>query len=242
MKVIPAIDIMGGKVVRLLQGDAKKVTVYSDSPVEVAKNWDLYGVDMIHVVDLDGAFGGELKNLGVIAEIARSVNAKVEIGGGMRDEAAIEKALGAGIYKVVIGTKALDSAFLKSAGKRFGEHIAVAIDVRSGLVYTRGWVEKTGVKAPDLIREIARCGIKTVIYTDISRDGTLEGPNIESLRGVLGKAKIEIIASGGVSGIEDIKKLKSLEKDGLAGVIIGKALYENKIDLKEVVSVCSQKG
>jgi phosphoribosylformimino-5-aminoimidazole carboxamide ribotide isomerase len=241
MKLIPAIDIMGGKVVRLLQGDAKRATVYSDSPLETAKNWDAYGVEFLHIVDLDGAFEGGLKNLDIVSEIARSINAKVELGGGMRDEAAIEKALGAGIDKVVIGTRALDLDFLKRIGKRFGAHVAVGIDAKSGMVCTEGWVKKTEVKAVELLKEIERCGITTVIYTDISRDGMLEGPNISSLREFLGKAKIEVIASGGISSIEDIKKLKALEKDGLAGVIIGKALYENKMDLKEAVSICSRK-
>jgi phosphoribosylformimino-5-aminoimidazole carboxamide ribotide isomerase len=242
IKIIPAIDIMGGKVVRLLQGDASKVTVYSLSPVEMAQNWASYGIEMLHIVDLDGAFGGELKNLEVISEIAKSVDAKVELGGGIRNEAAIEKALRAGIDKVVIGTKALDSKFLKEAGKRFGEHIVVGIDAKSGMVCTKGWVEKTEIKAVDLIKEIERCGIKTVNYTDISRDGMLCGPNIASLRELLSKTSLEVVASGGVSNIDDIKRLKALEKEGLAGIIIGKALYENAIDLGEAVLICSQKG
>jgi phosphoribosylformimino-5-aminoimidazole carboxamide ribotide isomerase len=238
MKPIPAVDIMGGKVVRLLQGDAKKVTVYSDLPVEMAGKWASYGVEFLHIVDLDGAFEGNMKNLAIVSEIAKSVPAKIELGGGIRDEAAIEKALKAGVERVVIGTKALDRSFLASIGKKFGNRIVVGIDAKQGMVCTKGWVEKTGVKAIDLVKDIENAGIKTVIYTDIAKDGMLEGPNIPALKELLSSTRIDIIASGGISNIEDIKKLKALNEERLAGVIIGKSLYEKTLDLADAVKVC----
>lgn len=242
MRPIPAVDIMSGKAVRLLQGDAKKVTVYSDSPVEMAKKWASYGVEFLHIVDLDGAFEGNMKNLDIVSEIAKSVPAKIELGGGIRDEAAIEKALNAGVARVVIGTRALDRSFLDSIGKKFGNRIVVGVDAKQGMVCTKGWVEKTEVKAIDFVKDIENAGIKIVIYTDIAKDGMLEGPNISALKDLLSATKIDIIASGGISNIEDIKKLKALGEERLAGVIIGKALYENTVDLAEAVKICSQKG
>jgi phosphoribosylformimino-5-aminoimidazole carboxamide ribotide isomerase len=241
MIVIPAIDIKGGKVVRLTQGKFTQETVYSDSPVEMARKWASYGVEMIHIVDLDGAKTGSLTNLGSVKEIAGAVKVKIELGGGMRDEESIKAALGAGVEKVVLGTKALDEQFLWNIAAKFRENLVVGIDASEGLVHTKGWVLKTNMKAVDLARKIASLGIKTINYTDISKDGMLEGPNLDSLREMLQIGGLDVIAAGGVSSIDDIKKLKVLEKDGLKGIIIGKALYEGKLDLGEAVKVCSQK-
>lgn len=238
MRVIPAIDLRGGKVVRLSQGMAERETVYSDSPVETAIKWSESGVDMIHVVDLDGAFGGELRNLTVVRDIAMAVGSKIELGGGIRDEAAIQMALDAGAAKVVIGTRALDRRFLEKIITLHGEKIVVAIDARSGMVRTKGWTSETDIRAVELARSIEAAGVKTINYTDISRDGMLEGPNIESLRELLLAVDIDVVAAGGISAMEDIRNLKALEGDGLAGVIIGKALYEGKIDLKEAIRIC----
>lgn len=241
MIAIPAIDIKDGKVVRLSQGKFSRQTTYPDSPLEAAKRWDSFGVEMIHIVDLDGALGGTLRNLEVVSRIVKSVKAKIELGGGIRDEETIEKAIAAGVEKIVIGTKALDQKFLQTVAKRFKGRIVVGIDARNGLVHTKGWVFKTGTTAIELAGRISAIGISAINYTDISRDGMLEGPNIDALRGLLGATGLNIVAAGGVSRIEDIKKLKTLESEGLKGVIIGKALYEGKLDLAEVIEICSQK-
>lgn len=243
MKVIPAIDIRGGKVVRFAQGAADKETVYSDSPLEAAERWAGFGVDMIHVVDLDGAMSGRLKNLAIVEKMARTIKPKIELGGGIRDEAAVKIVLESGIDKAVIGTKALDEAFIMKAGRKFRERLVAAIDTRDGLVRMNGWRSEAGLGIADLLDIIKRAGIGTVNYTDISRDGMLEGPNVAGLKEVLGLTTgLEIIAAGGVSSLDDLCSLKALEKDGLKGVIIGKALYERRIDLGEAIDICSQSG
>ena len=242
MLVIPAIDIKGGKVVRLIQGLADKETVYSESPVEMAEKWASFGVDLIHVVDLDGALQGELKNLRNVQDIVGAVKPKIELGGGIRDLRTIERVLDAGVQKVCIGTKALDKKFLAAISKSdFREMVVISIDAKDGFVHTKGWVEKTGVKATELVKEVADFGIATVNYTDISKDGMLEGPNIDSLKELLKLCRLNIVAAGGVTTIEDVKKLKALSKSGLKGMIIGKALYEERIDLAEAIEICSQK-
>jgi phosphoribosylformimino-5-aminoimidazole carboxamide ribotide isomerase len=238
VRVIPAIDIKGGKVVRLSQGDASKETIYSLSPIEIARRWASSGVELIHVVDLDGALTGRLVNFDIIKEMAGSIKAKIELGGGIRDADTVQMILDSGIDKVVIGTRALDNDFLKDIGKRFGRSIVAGIDAKDGLVRTKGWVSETGTKAIDLARRIEAEGIRTVIYTDISRDGMMEGPNIPGLEAMLGAVKLDVIASGGVSTIDDLRELKALESKGLVGVIVGKALYEGKIDLLEAVNLC----
>ena len=241
MLVIPAIDIKSGKVVRLAQGAADKETVYSESPVEVAKRWASLGVGLIHIVDLDGALQGELKNLKIVKEIVGAVNAKIELGGGIRDMAAIERVLDSGVQRVCIGTKALDKKFLTAISKSdFRETVVISVDAKDGFARTKGWVKKTGIKAIDLVREAANFGIKTVNYTDISKDGMLEGPNISGLRDILAISGLDIVAAGGITTIEDVKKLNALAKDGLKGMIIGKALYEGRIDLGEAIKICSQ--
>jgi phosphoribosylformimino-5-aminoimidazole carboxamide ribotide isomerase len=232
---------MGGYVVRLVQGDAKRVTAYSDLPLDIAQKWSSYGVELIHIVDLDGALKGEPVNFEMVAKIARSIKAKVELGGGVRDIETIKKVLDSGIEKVVIGTKALEKGFLEKIEPRLIDRVVVGIDAREGIVHTKGWLFNASVKAIDLAKSVEASGIKTVNYTDISKDGTLEGPNLVSLKDMLNAVKLNIVASGGVSKIEDIKNLKELEKDGLSGVIIGKALYEKTIDLREAISICSQK-
>lgn len=241
MKVIPAIDIKGGKVVRLTQGAAERETVYFDSPLDVAKMWVSSGALFIHVVDLDGAIEGKFKNMALIEEIAKSVKAKIELGGGLRDGAIIKEALDAGVEKIVLGTKALDEKFLSDMVKKFGDRIVASIDAKDGFVYTKGWLYKSKFKATDLVNKVAMLGVNTINYTDISMDGMLEGPNINSLKAILHAAKVNVIAAGGISTIEDVKLLKSLESEGLKGIIIGKALYEKTIDLKEAIRVCSQK-
>lgn len=239
MDIIPAIDIMGGKVVRLLRGEAKHQTVYSDSPQGIALRWASYGVRLIHVVDLDGAFGGELKNFDVVREIAKSVKPKIELGGGIRDVKTVEMVLGSGVEKVCIGTKALDRRFLEKIGKDLKDRIVVSIDAKSGIVYSKGWIHKTERSAVSLAKEAESLGIKTINYTDISRDGTMEGPNIDSLKELLSQTNIDIVTSGGISSLDDIKRLKALGNGRLTGVIVGKALYEGQVDLAEAMKVCA---
>lgn len=238
MLVIPAIDIKGGKVVRLLQGDYAKETVYSDLPLDVAKKWDACGAKMIHIVDLDGALEGKLKNGEAVRRIASEVKADIEMGGGIRDEATIENILAAGVDRVVLGTSALDEGFVKRMGWRFGKKIVVGIDAKDGIVRTKGWIQKTNFKAVDFARRLEDTGIGGIIYTDISRDGMLEGPNITELEAMLKATSLGVVASGGVSTLEDIMELKALEPRGLVGVIIGKALYEGKIDLARAMQLC----
>jgi phosphoribosylformimino-5-aminoimidazole carboxamide ribotide isomerase len=239
MKVIPAIDIRNGRVVRLAQGASKRETVYLDSPLEAARMWAAEGADFIHIVDLDGAIEGKFKNLSLIKEIADKTKAKIELGGGIRDENTIRDILAAGVEKVVIGTKALDDAFLSDMVKKFGEKIVTGVDARRGFVHTKGWLLKTKIKATDLVKRIADTGVSTINYTDISRDGMLEGPNIEAILEILRAVKVDVVAAGGISTIEDVKRLKALEKEGLKGMIIGKALYEKTIYLREAIAICA---
>jgi phosphoribosylformimino-5-aminoimidazole carboxamide ribotide isomerase len=242
VQIIPAIDIKAGKVVRLVQGDMMFVTSYSDSPLKMAEHWASYGVSMLHVVDLDGAILGDPVNLRIASRIARAVKAKIEFGGGVRDLETVKKVLGSGIDKVVVGTKALDKKFLRKAVTEFGDRIVVGIDAKRSFVYTGGWLVKTRRKAVDLAGDMEKAGVATINYTDISKDGMLEGPNIQSIRELVRNTKVKVVASGGVSCIGDLKKLKELEKDGLAGVIIGKALYEHTVDLKEAMRVGAAVG
>ena len=241
MIAIPAIDIKGGKVVRLSQGEFSRQTDYSDSPVDIAIRWESLGAEMIHIVDLDGALEGSPRNLDIVERIAKSVKTKLELGGGIRDEESIARALDSGVEKVVIGTKSLDREFLDSVTRKFKDHIVVGIDALDGLVRTKGWVAETDITAVELAGRVGASGVKTINYTDISRDGMLEGPNIDSLRELLRSTGLNIIAAGGISSIEDIKKMKALESEGLKGVIIGKALYEGRLDLAEAIRICSQK-
>jgi len=242
MIAIPAIDIRGGNVVRLNQGKFSEETVYSDSPVETAKRWEAAGAEMIHVVDLDGAAEGRVRNLGLVREITAAVTARIELGGGVRDEESIEKAIDAGVSKVVIGTRALDAKFLESALRRFRDNIVVGIDACEGLVRTKGWLVATKTKALDLAKEVEALGVRTINYTDISKDGMLAGPNIDSVAELLQATKLDIVLSGGISSVDDIRRLKKLPGRGLAGVIIGRALYESRIDLAEAIKECKSSG
>ena len=236
LEIIPAIDLRGGKVVRLRQGRVEDETVYSLDPLSVANRWASYdGVRTIHIVDLDGAITGVLANFDIVRRIANEVKVKVEFGGGLRDEGTIGRVLEAGISKVVVGTKALEKSFLKNIAKRFGDRIVIGIDAKDGVVYTKGWLTNSGTRAKDLAREAAGFGIRTINYTDISRDGMLTGFNIPALKELLEATDIGIVAGGGISTIEDIKRLLPLSADGLSGVVMGKSLYENSIDLAEAL-------
>jgi len=230
--VIPAIDLKGGKCVRLRQGRAEDVTVYSDDPVEMAKRWQAEGAEWVHVVDLDGAFAGHPVHLELIRQIAASVRIPLEVGGGIRVDADLAAALAAGASRVVLGTRALsDRDGLRRAVERHGSVVAVGIDARDGRVQVRGWTETTGDRAVDLARAAAALGVETLIYTDTATDGMLQGPNLAAVSTLCDAVTCGVIASGGVRSAEDIRALKALGKSNLAGAIVGKALYDGVVTL-----------
>lgn len=234
MLIIPAVDIRGGKVVRLFRGDFSKETVYSDNPVKTAIKWQSEGARRLHVVDLDGALEGTLKNIDWIRRITASLDIPIEVGGGIRSESDLETIINAGASYAILGTKACeDEAFLKKALERYGDRIIVSLDVKEGFLQTKGWVRPTEIKAIDFAQRIKMLGVGTVEYTDISRDGTLRGPGIENIRKFLGEVAIDTIVSGGISSLEDLKNLKALQKKTIIGVIIGRALYDGKIILSQ---------
>jgi phosphoribosylformimino-5-aminoimidazole carboxamide ribotide isomerase len=236
MLIIPAIDLQDGCVVRYVQG-AKDKKVYSRDPLKTARHWVKGGAQFLHIVDLDGAFSGTPKNIGLAKAIAGEIKIPVEFGGGVRDVAVIEELLESGIERVVLGTMAAqDSFFLKKALKKFKARVIVSIDARQGKVMIRGWKsESHGVLALDLARQLKDIGFKEIIYTDTSKDGTLSGPNIKDTKEILKKSGLKVIASGGISSLDDIVKLRKLESEGLKGIIIGKALYEGRFTLSQAI-------
>jgi phosphoribosylformimino-5-aminoimidazole carboxamide ribotide isomerase len=238
--VYPAIDLRGGKVVRLKEGDPARLTAYSDNPSETAQRWLGVGAPWLHVVNLDGAFGESddvnREALKSILEVAKSFEAQVQFGGGVRSLAAVEAALSLGVSRVVLGTVAIESAeVVAEALKQFGaEKIAAGIDARNGLVHVRGWKENSGIFAIDLAQQMKTLGLQTIIFTDVSRDGLGGGLNIESSRALADASGLDVIASGGVHTVEDVIAAK---ETGIAGCIVGRALYEGTIDLSEALQV-----
>jgi len=229
MLLYPAIDLMGGQAVRLKQGRASEKTVYSDDPVAVAREWEARGGDWLHIVDLDAAFSGKHANLEIVRKICAAVSIPVQMGGGMRDEEGIRSAIEAGVSRAVIGTKAAeDPEFVRRSVASFGgERIGVGIDARDGKVAVKGWAETTGVEALRLAADLGRAGIGALIYTDIATDGMLQGPNLPAMRAMVAAVGCPVIASGGVSSAADLAALAKIE--GLAGAIIGKALFDGLI-------------
>lgn len=239
MLIIPAIDIKEGKVVRLFKGQFDKVTEYGSDPVEMAKHWEALGAQYLHVVDLDGAKEGGRGNREVITRLAKEVGIPVETGGGIRSREAVEELLDSGIDRVIIGTKVVeDMDFTRRLIDSFNDRLAVSLDCRNGFVAQRGWVETSNLKGVDLARELAGLGLKYVIYTDVSRDGTLAGPNIDGLKEMLAVSDLHVIASGGIKDINDIRALRDLKSGNLYGVITGKAIYEGTLNLKEALGSC----
>ena len=232
MVILPAIDLKDGKCVRLRQGRAEDLTVYSDDPVAQARAWLAQGAEQLHVVDLDGAFQGEPRHADVIARIIQALGIPVEVGGGLRTDAHIERLLRAGVTRAIIGTRALDSLdALAALVTRFGDAIAVGIDARDGFVQVRGWVETTATRATELARQAEAAGVRTIIYTDTATDGMLGGPNLAAMRQICETVSCRIIASGGVSAPEHVTALKALGCANLYGAIVGKALYDGKTTL-----------
>ncbi|GMQ58906.1 1-(5-phosphoribosyl)-5-[(5-phosphoribosylamino)me thylideneamino]imidazole-4-carboxamide isomerase [Vallitalea sediminicola] len=236
MRLYPAIDIKNGKCVRLKQGKFNEQTIYSNDPYVIAKKWVDNGASYIHVVDLDGALDGNWTNKDAIKKIVDSVNIPVQTGGGIRSIRDIEDRLSVGITRVIIGTLAVKNpSFVKDAVKKFGsDRIVVGIDAKDGMVAINGWEELSVVSALDLCKQMRGYGVKTIVYTDISKDGMLIGPNIDYTKYLIDETGLDIIASGGVSSIKDLKDVEIINAEG---AIIGKALYTNTIDLKEAISL-----
>jgi phosphoribosylformimino-5-aminoimidazole carboxamide ribotide isomerase len=237
MDIFPAIDLRGGKVVRLEQGRAEAETIYGTDPVAVAKDFHAEGAKFLHVVDLDGAFTGELKNLPLIAAVAKASPLFIEVGGGLRTEKAIEQVLATGVHRIVIGTRACESLpFVGEMVRKFGaERIVVGIDAKDGLVSTKGWTAPSSWTAPDLARAVSAQGVRTIIYTDIATDGMGTGPNLKALAELaLAVPEIGIVASGGVATLEHVKSLLKLGKS-ISGAIIGKAIYDGKLRLADAL-------
>ena len=236
MLLYPAIDLMDGHVVRLERGEAAKKTIYSTDPVAVAKQWEAAGADWIHLVDLDAAFEGKSRNLEVIKAISNAVSVPCELGGGLRDAGSIEMGLATGVRRVIIGTKAAEPGFLATAAATFGpDRLAVGIDAKEGKVAVKGWVETMELTALDLAKLAVNTGIRTIIYTDIATDGMLQGPNLEAMREMAAAVPCDLIASGGVSCPDDVRQLATVP--GIHGVIIGRALYEDRMptDLRTIL-------
>lgn len=235
MIILPAIDLLGRKAVRLLKGDYNQVTVYSDSPLEVAEKFKSLGATHIHMVDLDGAKYGTAPNMDIVAEVAEKTGLFIEIGGGIRSMETVKKYIDAGISRVILGTAAIcDEDFLKEAVKAYGEKIAVGADVKDGKIAVKGWLEQSDVTLDEFFLKMQDLGVKNIICTDISRDGAMRGTNLELYRELSAKYSLDITASGGVSSIEDVKRLRKMN---LYGAIIGKAYYTGAVDLKEAIEV-----
>jgi len=242
MLIIPAVDIKNKKCVRLKQGLPNQEIIYSDDPVEVAKKWESLGAKWLHIIDLDGAFKGEPVNLDVIEAIIKNIKIPIELGGGLRTETVIKKILNLGVKRAILGTAAIENtSLIKSLCKKYKERIAVGIDSKDGKVAIKGWLKNSNVDSITLAKNMVRLGVKTLICTDIKRDGMLQGPNIEYLKRIAENVDAEIIASGGISSLEDVKKIAELEKFGITGMIIGKALYSGDIDLKEALALVTKK-
>ncbi len=233
MILFPAIDIRGGKCVRLIQGDYTKEVIYNSSPISMAIDWEKQGAKYIHVVDLDGAKTGDSLNERAIKEIVEAVSIPIQVGGGIRTMQQVDMHLSYGVSRVIIGTAAIENPeFLKTAVVKYGSKVAVSIDARNGYVATDGWTKTTSTKAITLLADLVEMGVKTIVYTDILKDGMLAGPNFVELAMMNNASTIDIIASGGVTTVQDIKMLKQQK---MYGAIIGKALYEGKLSLTQLM-------
>lgn len=240
MIILPAIDLKDGKCVRLRQGRADDITIYSDDPLAQARHWLEQGAKELHVVDLDGAFTGEPVHTEVIRQIIAMLKIPVEVGGGLRTDAHIQQLADAGVTRAILGTRALESVdALRALVARFGDLIAIGIDARDGFVQVKGWVETTNTRAVDLARQVEDAGVKTIIYTDTATDGMLGGPNLEAMAEMCQQVTCNVIASGGVSAPEHVIALKALGCPNLYGAIVGKALYDGKTTLAAMSEACA---
>ena len=235
MKLFPAIDLYDKNAVRLYKGDYSQMTVYSDNPLEIARDFEKCGAEYIHVVDLEGAKDGTTPNIDVVSNIAKLTRLKVEIGGGIRSMQTLDKYFNIGVYRAILGTAAVvDEEFLTSAIKKYGDRIAVGADIKDGYVAIKGWVEKSQFTVDAFFQKMQSIGVKTIICTDISKDGAMKGTNLELYRELTDKYSLNIIASGGVSSLEDLSALSHM---GIYGAIIGKAYYTGAINLEDAIEV-----
>ena len=240
MIIFPAIDLRKGRCVRLIRGDIRDETVYSEEPVSMARHWQLKGAQWLHVVDLDGAIEGEPRNQDHIFAIVKALKIPVQVGGGIRDMETVKKLLDKGVERVILGTSAAhDEKFLRKAVDKYKERIVVGVDAKDGLVALKGWVETSKLKAVDFSKKMQAFGVQTIIFTDIKKDGMLSGPNVKANRDMAHALKIPVIASGGVTTLRDIQRLRALESKGIAGAIVGKALYSGALDLKAAIAAAS---
>lgn len=235
MIIIPAIDLKNGQCVRLLQGRAEDASVVAEDAVETALRWQAAGAKRLHMVDLDGAFEGKRKNLAVVEAVTKVIDIPVELGGGIRDMAGLEAVFAAGVQWAILGTVAIEQPeFVAEAVRVYGDRILVGIDARDGMVAVRGWLKGTAVSALELAKRVCDAGIREIIFTDIARDGMLQGPNLESLRQVAAIPGLDVIASGGVSSLTDLEQISQI--CGVSGAIVGKALYSGHLDLAEAIA------
>ena len=235
MNIFPAIDLYDKKAVRLYKGNYDEMTVYSNNPIEIAQDFEKNGAEFIHMVDLEGAKNGTTPNIEIVKEVATKTSLFVEIGGGIRSIETVEKYLNAGVSRVILGTAAVtDEDFLKKAISKHQEKIAVGADVKDGYIAIKGWIEKSQYSLDEFLSKMQKLGVKTVICTDISKDGAMKGTNLKLYKELIEKYSLDIVASGGVSTIDDIKALREMD---LYGAIIGKAYYTGAIDLKEAIEV-----
>jgi len=238
LTVIPAIDLKDGQCVRLAQGDFRRVTVYSNNPVEIAKMWQAHSATRIHVVDLDGSLAGSPRNKEVIQRIVKEVEVPIQVGGGIRDMNTIDAYITIGVHWVILGTMALkNERFVKEACDAFQGKIILGIDAKDGKVAVQGWTEQTSEAVIDIARRYEGYDVDAIVYTDIKRDGMETGPNVEATKNLAQSVSIPVIASGGVSSIRDIQRILEVEKFGVTGVIIGKALYSGAVSLNEAISL-----
>jgi len=240
MKIIPAIDIRGGLCVRLYQGDYDQEVSYSEDPVEVAEQWEREGAELLHIVDLDGAKDGEPTNRDLVAEIAGSVSCVCEVGGGIRGPDHIRWYLNQGLDRIILGSMAIsDPEGFEKVCRQFADKIVLAIDARDGVVATRGWLERSTIQAEELIKQVSRLPLAAIQYTDISKDGTLEGPNLESIREMAVRSPFPFVAAGGIGSLEDIADLQALDREiggKISGVIVGQALYKETFTLADAIA------
>ena len=241
MIIFPAIDIRGGKCVRLFKGDFQQETVFSDSPADMARKWQSQGAEYLHLVDLDGALAGSSQNLAAIEEILKVVDIPTELGGGIRSMEQIDQLLAMGITRVIFGSVAVKNPDLvREACTKYGERIVVGIDAKDGIVAVEGWGESGNIGVVELAQKMKDAGVKTIIYTDISRDGTLSGVNVEATVKLAQESGVKIVASGGVKSLEDIKALKKQEAVGIEGVIAGKSIYMGTLDLAAAIKIAKE--
>ncbi|MEW5800726.1 MAG: 1-(5-phosphoribosyl)-5-[(5-phosphoribosylamino)methylideneamino]imidazole-4-carboxamide isomerase [bacterium] len=236
MLIIPAIDLINGECVRLFQGREEEKTVFSSSPLEIARDWQERGAELIHIVDLDGAFSGSPQNLSTIMRIVQELDIPIEVGGGIRTSAMARTILDSGVERVVLGTIAfIEPMQVKILCQEYPGRISLGIDTKDGKVAIHGWKDTTHAQALEFCQQIADWGVRNIIFTDIRTDGTLQGPNIEAIKTMVENVDIPLIASGGVSGMDDLRNLSELEPLGLEGVIIGKAIYTGGVNLREAI-------